>query len=194
MSVAEQALAGMTVVEFIAFADSEPLRRYELVMGVPVAMAPATLRHSAICFNIEAALRRQVKERGCQAYRDVGVARSDDAEFLAQPDVLVRCGPIDDRRRWISDPTVIVEVLSKSTMNYDRGLKMDSYLEDFPSIRHILLVYQTERRVELWSREGAEGWPDHSPTIFAALPDVLPLPAVDEALALADIYDGVELT
>jgi Uma2 family endonuclease len=193
MSVAEQVRTEMTVAEFIAFADTEPLRRYELLLGIPVAMAPASLRHSAICFNVEAALRKQIKDRGCQAYRDVGVASSEDAAFLAQPDVAVRCGPIDDRRRWISDPTVVVEVLSPSTMSYDRGLKMDSYLEDFPSIRHVLLVYQTERRIELWSREASQGWPEQNPVIYQERADILPLPALGVTLALAEVYDGVEL-
>ena len=58
----------------------------------------------------------------------------------------------------------------------------------------LALVYQTERRVELWSREGSEGWPEDNPIIFTQISDVLPLPTVGAMLALADIYDGVELT
>jgi Uma2 family endonuclease len=194
MSVAEQILAEMTVAEFIAFADAEPLRHYELFMGIPVAMAPATYSHQKICGNIDRSLTRALGSKGCESIRDMGVASSEDAAFLAQPDIVVHCGPIEGGRRWISDPTVVVEVLSKSTMSYDRGLKMDSYLEDFPSIRHILLVYQTERRVELWSRDGSDGWPEENPAVFKQLSDVLPLPSVGATLPLADIYDGVELT
>jgi Uma2 family endonuclease len=180
----------MRVTEYLAYADAHPRQRFELLAGVPVAMAPATLRHNLIAGNIDAALRGQVRDRGCQSFREAGVASSDDAEFMAQPDVLVRCGPLDGRRRWVDDPVVIVEVLSPSTMLDDRGYKLKTYLDGFPSLRHVALVYQDECRIEHWSR-GVDGAWTESPRVLNRMQDAIEFSAVGAALPLSAIYDDV---
>jgi Uma2 family endonuclease len=177
----------MTVSDYLAFADAHPRQRYELLAGVAVAMAPATLRHALIAGNINTALRRKVRDRGCQSFEDAGLATGQDAEFFAQPDVMVRCGPMDGRSRWASDPVVVVEVLSPSTMADDRGYKLQCYLRDFPSLRHVALVYQDESGVEHWGRADAGDWPE-GPQVLRSLDETLDLPAVGAALPLALVY------
>jgi Uma2 family endonuclease len=205
MSDVAQAHRMMTVTEYLAYADARPRQRFELLAGVPVAMAPATLRHDVIASNIQASLQRQVSARGCRSHRNVGLASAETADFLPQPDVMVRCGPVDDRRRWVSDPVVVIEVLSNSTMADDRGYKLARYLRDFPSLRHVVLVYQDEIRVEYWSRdrEGPWGpqdfpdrkeWQENVAVVLRSLTDTLHLPAVGAKVALSEIYADVALT
>ncbi len=62
------------------------------------------------------------------------------------PDIMVRCGPRRDRN-FAMDPTVVVEVLLRSTMVRDRGAKFDFY-RSLPTLQHIALVYQDQMRVE----------------------------------------------
>ncbi|WP_406853860.1 Uma2 family endonuclease [Alsobacter sp. KACC 23698] len=182
----------MTVAEFIAFADAQPSQRFELLAGAPVAMAPATYRHQKICTNIDRALGPRLAGRGCEAMRELGLARSQDDDFLPQPDVTVRCGPAKETGRWFDDPVVVIEVLSPSTMADDRGYKFKQY-QTFPTLRHLVLVYQSEMRVEHWSRAETGEWSEGPGVLHEAL-DVLALPAVGVELPLSVVYEGLSLT
>jgi Uma2 family endonuclease len=181
-----------TVDEYLAFADARPRQRLALLAGVPVAMAPPSYRHEMIAGNIDRSLAPQVARRGCRSHRDAGIAQSGEADFLPEPDVMVRCGPIDDRRRWVNDPIVVIEVLSPSTLTDDRGYKLSAYQSQFESLRHIALVYQNEVRIETWSRREDGSWPEE-PLILRTLTDRLTLGAVEASVALGEIYDGVSV-
>jgi Uma2 family endonuclease len=189
MSEAAQVETLMSVAQFIAFADARPLQRFELLAGVPVAMVSGTLRHALIAGRIDRRLGDQVGARGCMSLRDFGVAKSEDSDYLPQPDVMVRCGPVDDRRRWIADPIVVIEVLSPSTMADDRGYELKTYMT-FESLRHLVLVYQDEIRLEHWFRSEDGAWnEDHQ--VLKAPNDRLDLAAVGASLLLSDIYADV---
>lgn len=85
------------------------------------------------------------------------VQRSDDARGLTKPgpDLLVRCGP-GAARSYVTDPLVVAEVLSPSTMDMDRVEKLRFY-KRLPTLRHIVLVNQDQMRVEHY-RRGDAGW------------------------------------
>jgi Uma2 family endonuclease len=93
------------------------------------------------------------------------------------PDAIVVCGPIDLAEDQVRAPTVVVEVLSRSTEDHDRGAKWVAY-RDLESLQHYLLVAQEARRVEVYSRE-AKRW---------SLQVLMP----PEAVALSAV--GVQLT
>jgi hypothetical protein len=80
---------------------------------------------------------------------------------------------------------VVVEILSPSTLDDDRGPKM-AFHKPIPSCRHIALVYRDEWRVEAWDRAG-ESW---AYRVLNTTDAVLELPAVEHAILLADIYAG----
>ena len=89
----------------------------------------------------------------------------------------------DDR---IENPVVIIEVLSRTTADYDRGGKWVAY-QGIPSLQHYLLVSQDEPRVDVFTRDGT-GW--HL-EVFTGLEARIALPAIDCALTLAEIYERV---
>ncbi len=107
------------------------------------------------------------------------------------PDVSVVCGPrqLDpEDPNAVTNPTVIVEVLSKSTERYDRTDKLVHYRR-IPSLRDYLLVSQTEVRVEHYRRNDDGTW---------TLRDVragesVALASLDVTLAIDDVYAGVTL-
>ncbi|GJE01739.1 Uma2 family endonuclease [Methylobacterium isbiliense] len=95
---------------------------------------------------------------GCRSYQGgLRVQRSSDSrgKDKSKPDIVVRCGPRQNQT-YVTDPLVVVEVLSPSTMDHDRGGKLKFY-KSLPTLRHIALVYQDQMRVEHYERT-EEGW------------------------------------
>ena len=111
--------ARMTSDEFIAWTMSRPDEgRYELVAGEVVAMPPERSSHALIKFQVARRLAEAVEAAGlqCTVYPD-GMAVEVDAETTYEPDALVRCGaPLADDAVKITDPVIVVEVLSPSTL------------------------------------------------------------------------------
>ena len=86
-----------------------------------------------------------------------------------------------------SNPTVIIEVLSKSTEAYDRGKKFEHYRQ-LPSLREYVLVSQDTPVIERFTRESDDRW---VLTTARGLAAVLPLPVIEAELPLAEVYDKV---
>lgn len=185
----------ISIATFLTMLDRCPeTERWELVDGFVVrVMAGGTQRHATIWMNIAAALRAAAGKRGCRTLLDMLVRHAESDDTTVAPDVLVRCGPEQGTARTVDDPVVVVEVLSPSTMAYDRGTKFPIY-QSIPTVAHIVLAYQDERRIEVFSRGVAneDGFEWH----YAAHThpaDVVALPAFDFAMTVADVYDGVTL-
>jgi Uma2 family endonuclease len=108
------------------------------------------------------------------------------------PDVVVVCGEpqfLDQRRDTLLNPLLIVEVLFPSTEAYDRGRKFEHY-RSIPSLREYLLVASDRVHADLYTLRPDGDWSIHS----ADGPgETIELPNVGCALALSDLYEGVEL-
>jgi Uma2 family endonuclease len=186
----------ITIDAFLALLDRCPeTERWELVDGFVVTMMTrATPSHGIVGLNIASALKAAARPRGCWAIPDVLVRHAERDDMTVAPDVLVRCGPDARNVAPIDDPVIVVEVLSPSTMAYDRVTKFAFY-QSIPSVAHIVLAYQDERRVEIWTRGPADddGTTDWSYTALTHPADVVALPALDFAMTVADVYDGVTL-
>ncbi len=148
-----------TLSDYEAFIAPLPENeRWELIDGVIEAMTNPGEKHGLIVGNIFAPLKLALDKGGCRAFSgSMRIQRSDDRKegMAAIPDIMVRCGPRRDRN-FATDPTVVVEVLSRSTMVRDRGSKFDFY-RSLPTLQHIALVYQDQMRVEHY-RRSPEGW------------------------------------
>jgi Uma2 family endonuclease len=101
------------------------------------------------------------------------------------PDMLVICRPIAPEDDPVTDPTVIVEVLSPTTQRHDRIAKWREY-QRIPSLRHFVLVEQTERRIEVYSRTGT-GWALAS---IEPPEDTIALTAIGASLSLEAVCQG----
>jgi Uma2 family endonuclease len=148
----------MTADEFIAWALEEPKRpRYELVAGELVMMAPERSVHALVKARVWLALHQAIQAAGlrCTAYPDGMVVKIDD-DIVYEPDALVRCGePLPDHEVEITDPVIVVEVLSPSSRARDTGAKLEDYFR-LPSVRHYLIV-KTENRTVVHHRRDADG-------------------------------------
>ena len=140
--MADLAPAPMTSDEFIAWAMQQPEgERYELFAGKVVTMAPERSAHALTKFHVARRLLDAVERDGlaCTVYPD-GMAVEVDATTTYEPDALVRCGPVvpPDTVK-LTDPVVVVEVLSPSTRTRDLGDKLIDYFR-LPSVQHYLIV------------------------------------------------------
>lgn len=88
------------------------------------------------------------------------------------------------------DAVMLAEVLSPSTMNNDRGRKLDFY-KTIATLRSILVVYQDEVRLEAWQRGPSSEW---QRVVLKERSDTLSLPELDGVLSLGDLYDGISLS
>lgn len=181
---------------FLALLDRCPeTERCELVDGVIVRMrAGGTARRGIVLANVGAALLPAARRRGGWALPLMLVRLPGNDNTAVIPDVLVRCGPARGDERLVEDPLVVFEVLTPSKMAYQCGTKFPFY-QSVPSIAHIVLAHEEERRVEVFSRGVAtdDGAFDWSYAAFTHPADIVALPALDFAMTVADVYDGVSL-
>jgi Uma2 family endonuclease len=147
----------LTADEFTAWALEQPEGRFELDNGVVVAMTPERVNHAVAKLNAAVALRNAIGARGlpCQALPDGMSVRVND-RTVYEPDALVRCGPpLPGDAIEVSDPILVVEVVSPSSRGVDRGAKLASYFS-LPSVRQYLIV-DTDKRVVIHHRRDEEG-------------------------------------
>ena len=149
----------VTIAEYDRFAEAQhDDREWELVDGELVMMSEPTENHEQIAGNVGAPLKLAMDAVGCRSYQGgMRVQRSSDSRGRdkTRPDIVVRCGPRQNQT-YLTDPLVVVEVLSPSTMDHDRGGKLKFY-KSLPTLRHIALIYQDQMRVEHYERTD-EGW------------------------------------
>jgi Uma2 family endonuclease len=162
----------------------------EYVAGEIFAMAGASAAHNTIAVHMVRLLDTQFQWRPCRGFMSDMRVRVAATGMYTYPDVVAVCGPpefADAHQDTLLNPTVVIEVLSPSTQDCDRGAKFDYYWR-LPSLAEYVLVAQDQMRVEHFARQGA-GW---LLTIARAPDDILRLPALDAALPLAVIYKNVE--
>jgi Uma2 family endonuclease len=149
----------MSVEEYLAL-DTDPLVKYEYLNGVVVAMAGASLRHNVVAQNVARALGNALEARPCQ------VVGSDQRVYVAEtasyvyPDITVVCEPprlTGDRPRALTNPQLVIEVLSASTRDHDQGAKVRHYRK-MPSVSEVLLIDANVRHAELYRRLETGQW------------------------------------
>jgi Uma2 family endonuclease len=160
MAQAAEQLGNMTIAEFDEFVESDPNGSdYELIDGVLVMMGNPTEIHEQIAMNVAGALKPAMDARGCRTYAgNMRVQASSDSagKDKYKPDVVVRCGPVSGNT-YVTDPIVIVEVLSPSTMQKDRTDKLEFY-KKLPTVQHVVLAYTDQMRIEHYFRVEDDKW------------------------------------
>ena len=148
-------------------------------------MPGGSAAHVTIAMSIGFALRDVLRGTGCRPFgSDMKVIANGTVRY---PDVSVTCRPIDDRDDRLTEPVVVIEVLSPSTERIDRGRKKLDYFAT-PSIQQYAIVEQDERLVDLYTRTDA-GWVNDVITDKAALK----LSSIGVELSLDTIYEDTEL-
>ena len=181
------ALRPLTIDEFLQW-DSGDDRRYELVRGFPMAMSAPSRAHQIIAVNFGRRLAEALDERPpCSAGAEVPIALPDRDDSCHVADLAVTCTEHEPGERLIPDPLVIVEILSPSTENRDRKVKLPDY-RSIPSVVEIVLVDQQPFYCEVHRRLDGGRWL----TDLLLRPDArLRLESIGFDQPLAAMYTGV---
>ena len=170
----------MTAGEYLTWERQQPTK-HEFFHGEVFAMAGGSPRHNALCARIIAASNSP--GRWVVLTSDQRVANQGRYVY---PDVSIACGGLEiETNDVLLNPTVIVEVLSASTEQYDRGLKWEGY-QRIASLADYILVSQVEPRIEHYRRA-----PDGSWTYRAAGPGETATLSIGVTLIVDHIFSGV---
>jgi len=179
----------LTIAEYLAIEHAAEFKS-EFFDGELFAMAGASRKHNIVKDNLIGELGVRLRGTPCRTVSSDQRLAVGASGAYTYPDVLIICGPmISDvhDEETIVNPTVIVEVLSPSTANYDRGGKFRHY-QKLDSLKEYVLVAQNEPVIERFVRQTDESWALVS---FVGLDAVLTLISVPVQIPLADIYAGV---
>lgn len=189
---------GCTVEEYLA-RERQSEERHEFLDGVMYAMAGESPEHGIITVNLVAGLHSRLSGGPCQtSSKDTKVwcgpfplPPKATKGLFAYPDLVIVCGERryhDDLRDVLLNPTLIVEVLSETTKDYDRGEKFERYRTCLPTLAEYVLVHQTQPRIEHHQKQATGQW---LLTTIDGLESALELPALAVSLTLREVYQGI---
>ncbi len=178
----------MTYAAYLAF-EASAEGKHEWVNGEVYAMAGGTPEHARLAGEVITALSTALKAHGCRVYSSDLRVRVTATGRSTYPDVTVVCGPSErdaEDAQAVTNPTLLVEVLSEGTEASDRGDKWQHYRR-MPSLRSYVLVDSRQERVEVFVRDG-EGWRLSE----AGAGQTLAIGLHDAHLVVDELYDGRE--
>jgi Uma2 family endonuclease len=184
-----QPLTRLTAQEYLEIERAASFKS-EFHDGEMFAMAGGTPVHSLIGANLARELGNKLHGKKCVPYNADLRILVERTGLYTYPDLSVFCGPIqlgagDDT---VTNPTLLVEVLSPSTEAYDRGQKFLHYRQ-IPSLQEYLLVSQSEPLLELFTRQSGGEWVLRQ---ASGLDARLEIPTLEIAIELAEIYAHVQ--
>mgnify|MGYP005840526433 CR=1 FL=1 len=165
--------------------------RNEYRNGEIIEMTGGTPTHNELIRAMTVLLSLGLRGRALQVFVTDQRLWIPDRQVYTYPDVMVVPKPIalqEGRKDTVTEPILIVEVLSDSTKNYDRGEKF-TYYRTIPSFQEYLLVDQTQPYVEQYIKQEAHKWllVEHT-----KLADQIMLSSIGMEFVLADLYENVE--
>lgn len=179
----------LTLAEYLVRENAADFKS-DFYRGEVFAMAGANRHHNAINENLSIKIGGKLEGSRCRTYsRDYRVV-IDRSGLVTYPDLLIVCGepiPSPQDPHSVTNPTVIIEVLSKTTETYDRGLKF-KHFQLLASLQEYVLVSQTEPRIERFTRQADNTW---ILTNFEGVEQMFSLTAVPVELPMKDIYRDV---
>lgn len=181
----------MTLDEFLAWFGDDGGRKHQLVDGEPVAMAPASVTHGIIQATLVLLLGSHLTGTGCYVVVAPGViprVRSD--ANLRIPDLAIACHTDDRDLRALTEPIVIIEILSPSNEAETRE-SVWAYTT-IPTVREILLVRSTRIAAELLRRQPDGSWPSNPEQI--GVDGKIQLDSIEFSCGLAAMFEGTHLS
>ncbi|HEX2916581.1 MAG TPA: Uma2 family endonuclease [Chloroflexia bacterium] len=193
-----------TVEEYLWEEQRSEIKR-DYYKGQVYAMAGGSADYSRIAINLTTELTVALRGRDCEAFNSdlkVGIAsapslnrkgrakKPESEDFITYPDASVVCGSLEYYKGdhyTIANPSLLFEVLSPSTRNYDRSFKLEQY-QKIPSLQAYVMIDSEQVRVECYTRLGSGQWLQQT---LLNLDDVLTLEALGISLPLKMLYERV---
>ena len=163
----------------------------EYYAGEIFAMAGGALNHNLITTNISGELRTALRDKDCIVLSSDMKIRLKHADAYVYPDVSVLCGEPDyhnDRKDIITNPKVIIEILSPSTAEFDRQEKMLRYIQ-LPSLQEYVIIDSRKIFVQVFKRHEKGKW---LTSLYESLDSEVALETIDVNIPMREIYFKVE--
>ena len=180
----------LSETEYLAFEESS-LTRYEYIAGEVYAMAGGSQRHNRIALNTASILLACLAGQPCQVFMsDVKLNVAKDSAYY-YPDVMATCAEhatAANESAVVTDPVLVIEVLSPSTETIDRREKLHAYRR-LPTLQEYVLISQDMQQVEIYRRQGDVGW-----LYIPCEPgDSVDFASVGVTLPIAELYTGTDV-
>ena len=162
----------------------------EYINGEVFVMSGGSRQHNTITVNVSSSIHAQVRQRPGVVYSSDQRVKVSATGLYTYPDITILCGEAvfdDDQQDTLTNPTVIIEVLSKTAAGYDRNEKFANYRK-LSSLAEYVLISQTRPHIELYTRQPDGQWllsESDDPTAS------IRLASIDCSLALGDVYEKV---
>lgn len=172
--------------------ENEAVEKHEYYQGEIFAMSGAGNRHNIISINIIASLFNSLKGKSCQPFGSDMRIHIPQNTLFTYTDISIICGDIvnaDEDENTAINPTVIFEILSPSTRNYDRGMKFMLY-RAIPTLKEYILVEAETVHVEQFAINKEGLWQLKE---FSSQEDQLTLESLEVKLLLKDVYERCKL-
>ena len=181
----------LTIEEYLQF-ERESVQKHEFYNGEVFSMAGAGPRHNKIFSNLFGEVAYRLKGKTCQAYGGDMRIHIPENSLFTYPDISIICGDIllsDEDKDTTIQPTVLIEILSSSTKDYDRGGKFKLY-RDIPTLKEFILIDSESINVEVFRINANAHWELEE---YKALSETLRIPSVEIAIPLSEIYEGTKI-
>lgn len=182
----------LTFEEYLQL-EEETNQKYEFHDGYVYAMSGGSVNHSLIARNLVGNLHPQLKNGNCQIMNNDLKLKIETKSSYLYPDAMIICGELkmsDIEKQAITNPRVVIEVLSKSTEGYDRGDKFSSY-RLIPTLEYYILIEQNKAQVEVYKRGSKSNRFIWELTVIEGLDSTLSLVLSETetiTIKLSDIY------
>ena len=181
----------LTEEEYLLF-EKASLEKHEFFKGEVFAMAGAGARHNVIFSNLFIAIGIQLRGKSCKPYGSDLRIHIPENTLYTYPDISIICGEIIPSKTdpdTAVQPTVLIEILSPSTRNYDQGIKFRLYRE-IPTLKEFITVDSESVRIEAYRINGQGNWELKD---LRVLEDLLSIRSVGVSLSLNEIYEGTKI-
>lgn len=171
--------------------ENAATEKHEYYKGEIFAMSGAKVPHNTISRNLLISLGQKLKGKSCNPFGSDQRIHIELNLLFTYPDISIICGEVktlNDDNYNVLNPTVLIEVLSPSTKNYDRGEKFKLY-RDIPTLKEYILVDSESIHVEVFRLNQNNHWELEE---FNLLIDHVHVQAIEETLSISEMYDGVK--
>lgn len=184
--IAEYKNLKASIAEYLAF-ERQSTEKHEYFRGEIFAMSGASRTHNIIASNLIIQLGIRLKGKPCKPLGSDMRLHIPENTLFTYPDIAVYCGEmktIDEDNAL--NPVVIIEILSPSTKNYDRGEKFQLY-RDIPSLKEYILVDSESVHIEVFRLNHSRHWELEE---YKTVRDQLNIPSLQLTIPITEIYEG----
>ncbi len=175
-----------TIEEYLQMEEASDVK-HEYYQGEIFAMSGPKVQHYIVSGNLYVSLHNKLKGSKCKPFHSDQRIMAEAINFLTYPDISIICGDIQtlNNDEWnVTNPSILIEVLSPSTKNYNRGDKFMLY-RSIPTLQEYILVDSLSVHVEAWYINEKGNWELRE---YKSINDTLNISTINTAIPLQEIY------